>query len=165
MQKIVLLSDTHGFLGEDVLEHLSDCDQIWHAGDWGPKCNDILENNFNAPIVGVFGNIDDHILRRIYPETQFFQVEDHRVLMTHIGGYPGRYPARIKAMLDKYQPTVFICGHSHILKVIYDQKHQLLHLNPGACGKQGLHQVRTILKFEIDKSEISNMRIVEFPRW
>ncbi len=160
MKKIGLISDTHGYIGEDILQHLRVCDEVWHAGDWGEGINEEIEKMF--PVVrGVFGNIDNHILRRIYPEEQLFELEGFKIFMIHIGGYPGRYPARIKEKLNIYKPDMFICGHSHILKVIYDKKLSLLHLNPGAAGRSGFHHVRTMLRFCLDTGNISNMEIIE----
>lgn len=160
MKKIGLISDTHGYIDDHILTHLFDCNEVWHAGDWGESVNEIMEKKFDA-IKGVYGNIDNHILRRIYPEEQVFEIEGSKVFMTHIGGYPGRYPARIKEKLLQYKPDIFICGHSHILKIIFDKKLNLLHLNPGAAGRSGFHQVRTMLKFDLYNANISNMHIIE----
>lgn len=163
MKKIGLISDTHGHMDNDILVLLNDCDEVWHAGDWGESVNEVLEKQFKE-IKGVYGNIDNYMLRRIYPEEQIFEIEGLRVFMTHIGGYPGRYPSRIKEKILLHKPNIFICGHSHILKVIFDNKLDLLHLNPGAAGRSGFHQVRTMLRFNLHNSNISNMEIIELGR-
>jgi len=160
MPKIVLLSDTHSFIDDLILDQIKDCDEVWHAGDIGNLlvCDKIREYK---PLKAVWGNIDNHEARLEFPEELIFDVEGKKVWMIHIGGYPGRYPTKIKKKLLTLKPDIFICGHSHILKVIYDKEMQLLHLNPGSCGIYGIHQVRTLLKFEIFNNHISNMQIVE----
>jgi len=160
MKTIGLLSDTHGYLDEAVFTHFADYDEIWHAGDVGT----IVQADSLAafkPLRGVYGNIDGQDVRIVHPEHQFFEVEGVNVWMTHIGGYPGRYPAKIKETLLHFKPDLFICGHSHILKVMYDQKFKLLHLNPGAAGKHGWHKVRTLLKFTISDKKIANLVVIE----
>ena len=160
MTRIGLLSDTHGYLDDAVLQHLEECDEIWHAGDFG---NIAVADTVGAmkPLRGVYGNIDGQDIRSQYPEDLRFFCEDVDVWMTHIGGYPNRYDARIKNAIVQAPPTLFISGHSHILKVMYDQKLQLLHLNPGAAGKQGWHKVRTLLRFSIDGKRIEQLEVVE----
>lgn len=160
MKTIGLLSDTHGYLDEAVFTHFADCDEIWHAGDVGTIAQADSLAAFK-PLRGVYGNIDGQDVRIVYPEHQFFEVEGVKIWMTHIGGYPGRYPAKIKETLLRFKPGLFICGHSHILKVIYDQKFKLLHLNPGAAGKHGWHKVRTLLKFTISDKKIANLVVIE----
>lgn len=160
MKTIGLLSDTHGYLDEAVFTHFADCDEIWHAGDVGTIAQADTLAAFK-PLRGVYGNIDGQDVRIVYPEHQFFEVEGVNVWMTHIGGYPGRYPAKIKETLLHFKPDLFICGHSHILKVMYDQKFKLLHLNPGAAGKHGWHKVRTLLKFTISDKKIANLVVIE----
>jgi putative phosphoesterase len=160
MKTIGLLSDTHGYLDEAVFTHFADCDEIWHAGDVGTIVQADTLAAFK-PLRGVYGNIDGQDLRIVYPEHQFFELEGLRVWMTHIGGYPGRYPQKIKETLLHFKPDLFICGHSHILKVMYDQKFKLLHLNPGAAGKHGWHKVRTLLKFTISDKKIANLVVIE----
>jgi putative phosphoesterase len=160
MKTIGLLSDTHGYLDDAVFTHFADCDEIWHAGDVGTIAQADTLAAFK-PLRCVYGNIDGQDLRIVHPEHQFFEVEGVNVWMTHIGGYPGRYPAKIKETLLHFKPDLFICGHSHILKVMYDQKFKLLHLNPGAAGKHGWHKVRTLLKFTISDKKIANLVVIE----
>ena len=160
MKTIGLLSDTHGYLDDAVFTHFADCDEIWHAGDVGTIAQADTLAAFK-PLRCVYGNIDGQDVRIVYPEHQFFEVEGVNVWMTHIGGYPGRYPAKIKETLLHFKPDLFICGHSHILKVMYDQKFKLLHLNPGAAGKHGWHKVRTLLKFTISDKKIANLVVIE----
>ena len=160
MKTIGLLSDTHGYLDEAVFSHFADCDEIWHAGDLGTIAQADTLAAFK-PLRCVYGNIDGQDVRIVHPEHQFFEVEGVNVWMTHIGGYPGSYPAKIKEKLLHFKPDLFICGHSHILKVMYDQKFKLLHLNPGAAGKHGWHKVRTLLKFTISDKKIANLVVVE----
>ncbi len=160
MRKILLLSDTHSYIDEQILKFVKQADEVWHAGDIGNR--EVVEAIERIkPLRAVYGNIDGHDIRVDYPLDNKFTVEDVSVWITHIGGYPNRYEARVKEELKANPPTIFISGHSHILKVIYDKKLQLLHLNPGAAGKYGFHKVRTMLRFEIDKSEIKNMEIIE----
>ncbi len=160
MRKIGLLSDTHNFLDEAIFTHFKDCDEIWHAGDFG-SLKIIDELSSFKPFRGVWGNIDDQSVRNVCPENQRFKCELVDVWMTHIGGYPGRYSALIKDDLIRNPPKLFICGHSHILKVQYDPKYQLLHINPGAAGKQGWHTVRTLIRFDIDEEKILNLEVIE----
>ena len=163
MKQICLLSDTHGFLDDRFLTHLNKCDEIWHAGDIGSReVSDKL--NEIAPLKAVFGNIDNHKIRLEFPENLRFMCEQVDVFITHIGGYPGIYDKRVKEQLQSKPPTLFICGHSHILKVMYDKKYKLLHMNPGAIGDFGIHKVKTILCFTIEGKEIKNLRVVEYPR-
>lgn len=163
MKKILLLSDTHGTLDERVIRHSADRDEIWHAGDIGElKVTDRLSEL--KPLKAVYGNIDGQTARRIYPKDQFFTCEDVRVWITHIGGYPGNYPKEIKDQFARSPVDLFICGHSHILKVIYDKKFNLLHMNPGAAGNSGFHRVKTMLKFTIEGRNIKDLEIVEWPR-
>ena len=161
MTKIGLLSDTHGFLDKKLISILEGCDEIWHAGDFGglDVFNELI--NLKKPFKGVYGNIDGPELRQLVPIDQIWQVEGIKIFMTHIGGYPGRYTARVKTILTEQQPQLYICGHSHILKVIYDKKLNLLHLNPGAAGREGFHKVRTALKFSIDGDKILDMGVIE----
>lgn len=160
MTKIGLLSDTHGFLDERVFKHFESCDEIWHAGDFGTlEIVDTLAGF--KPFRGVWGNIDGKDIRLACPENQRFMCEEVDVWMTHIGGYPGRYDQRVKSEILSNPPKLFISGHSHILKVQYDQKLQLLHLNPGAAGKQGWQKVRTLMRFTIDGTRIENLEVIE----
>jgi putative phosphoesterase len=161
MVKIGLISDTHGYMHEDITKHLTDVDEIWHAGDVGPRVVlDELEK-LNKPIRGVYGNIDAADIRREFPLNQHFTIEGIKVYMTHIGGYPGKMYKRVIAEVKKEKPNLYICGHSHICKVMPDKKNVLLHMNPGACGHIGFHKMRTILLFEINKGKIENLRVVE----
>ena len=160
MKKILLISDTHSFLDEKLIKHIKNADEVWHAGDIG-NYNLCLEIEKLKPLNAVYGNIDGQDIRKSYPENLIFDCENVKVLITHIGGYPGKYPSRVKNLLLEHQPKLFICGHSHILKVIYDKQLNLLHINPGACGIQGFHNVKTAVKFEIDGTEIKNLAIIE----
>lgn len=160
MMRIGLLSDTHSYLDETIFKHFEECDEIWHAGDIGDKSvADTLEAF--RPFKAVYGNIDDRSISDIYPRDLRFEVEGMDVLITHIGGYPGRYNKRIFGLMQADPPDLFICGHSHILKVIYDKQFECLHMNPGACGRHGLHQIRTVLRFDIDEARIKNAEVVE----
>jgi len=163
MTKILLLSDTHSHIDDAILKYVQTVDEVWHAGDIGDiKVTDAIEAI--KPLRAVYGNIDNQEIRQAFPEVQNFTVEDVKVWMTHIGGYPGRYSAGIAKQLDIEKPKLFISGHSHILKVIQDKKRQILHMNPGAVGKSGFHQVRTMLRFDIDKDTIKNLEVIEWNR-
>lgn len=160
MTRIGLLSDTHGFLPPKIYTHFKDVDEIWHAGDIGSiEVADALEKF--KPLRAVWGNIDGHDLRIRYPEQMLFRVEDVKVLMMHIGGYPPKYNAESKPILIKYQPHLFICGHSHILKVIPDPVLNVLHINPGACGKEGWQKVNTLIRFSIDGDRAKDLEVIE----
>jgi putative phosphoesterase len=162
MIKILLLSDTHGYMDDDILKYVKQADEIWHAGDIGDlKVTNAI--NKLKPLKGVFGNIDDNSIRMEFPENNRFMCEDVDVWITHIGGYPGAYNARIRENIRLNPPKLFICGHSHILKVMPDKKLGLLHMNPGAVGKYGFHRTRTMLRFTIDGSKIDNLEVIEFP--
>ena len=160
MKKIGLLSDTHNYWDTKYEKHFVDCDEVWHAGDIGSID---LASRFEQfkPFRAVYGNIDDTKVRVAFPEFLRFTTEGVDVLMTHIGGYPGRYEPRIRQILQTSPPTLFICGHSHILKVIYDKKHNCLTMNPGAAGKYGFHKVRTLLKFVLDNGNIRDLEVIE----
>ena len=163
MKKIGLLSDTHGYIDEKIIEFFKDCDEIWHAGEIGDI--EIADKiNLIKPLKAVFGNIDGQDVRVVYPKVQSFKCEELNVLMTHIGGYPGKYEKSMREMIEKLKPNLFISGHSHILKVIYDDKNGLLHINPGASGKSGLHKLQTAVRFMIDKKDIKNLEVFEKPR-
>lgn len=160
MTRIGLISDTHNYLDEQVLNHCKNCNEIWHAGDFGSiEIADRL--NKCKPLRGVYGNIDGQDIRGIYPEKQRWKCEDVEIFMTHIGGYPGRYTTLAKKELTDKPAQLFISGHSHILKVMFDQKFQCLHMNPGAAGKQGWHSIRTILRFMIDGTNIKDCEVIE----
>lgn len=163
MRKIGLISDTHGTFDEPLRNFLKDVDEVWHAGDIGSI---ELADTIAAfkPLRAVYGNIDGGITRRAYNDFAYFRVEECDVLMTHIGGYPRRYDPRAVAKIQACRPKIFVAGHSHILKIIYDPIYDLLHINPGAAGEYGPHKVRTAVRFEIEGSEIRNMEIWEWPR-
>jgi len=163
MKQIVLLSDTHHTLDDRFFPHFKNADEIWHAGDIGSlEVTDTLKKY--APIRIVYGNIDDKTIRTEFKANLYFKCEKVNVMMTHIGGYPGRYNKKILPIIEQANPDLFICGHSHILKVMYDKKNKLLHMNPGAIGDYGIHKAKTILCFTIEGKEIKNLRAVEFPR-
>lgn len=159
MKKIGLLSDTHSFLDEAVFKHFEDCDEIWHAGDFGVGVADKLAAF--KPLKGVYGNIDGKEIRAEFPEHLRFNCEEVDVWMTHIGGYPGKYTPQVKPEIYTKPPRLFITGHSHILKVIFDPKIQCLHINPGAAGKSGWHKVRTLIRFCISAEKILNLEVIE----
>jgi uncharacterized protein len=158
--KIGLLSDTHAWWDDRFNKHFSDCDEIWHAGDIGSEIVADRMQEFK-PIRAVYGNCDGYPLRLRFPRYLFFEIEGVKVLLTHIGGYPGRYAPEILNELNLFKPDLFICGHSHILKVKYDSSRSLLHINPGAAGLQGFQSVRTLVKFEINKGKIENLDVIE----
>ncbi len=160
MKKIGLLSDTHSYLDERIFHYFDGCDEVWHAGDIGNIAVTDQLAGFK-PLRAVYGNIDDHTARLSYPKDQIFELEGRSVWMTHIGGYPPRYTAAIKERLVQVQPTLFICGHSHILKVIPDKTRGLLHINPGAAGKHGFHQVRTCVRFALADGRGQNLEVIE----
>ena len=160
--RIGLISDTHGYLDEAVFKHFEGCHEIWHAGDFGTiEIAERLAAQSGLPVKGVYGNIDGYDVRSVYPQKLVWNCEEVKVYMTHIGGYPGRYTPGIKQELINNQAKLFISGHSHIVKVIYDDKIDCLHMNPGAAGKQGWHKVRTILRFAIDGSNIKDCEVIE----
>ncbi|WP_281389451.1 metallophosphoesterase family protein [Chitinophaga qingshengii] len=157
------MSDTHSYLHPQVFKYFEGVDEIWHAGDIG---NVELADQLEAfkPFRAVYGNIDGADIRIRYPETLRFTVEGVAVLMTHIGGYPGKYTPGIREILKKDPPKLFICGHSHILKVMPDPALQLLHMNPGACGQQGWHKVKTLLRFQLNEGRIEQLEVIELPK-
>ncbi|MEE2953949.1 MAG: metallophosphoesterase family protein [Bacteroidota bacterium] len=163
MKRIVLLSDTHNFFDKRFEPYLKDCDEIWHAGDIG-LISIIEKLESFAPVKAVYGNIDDFKLRSEFEEILFFNCENVRVIMTHIGGSSLSYTKKIRDIIKRNKPNLFICGHSHILKVEYKKKFNLLHLNPGASGNYGPHKVKTILCFNIADTEIVDLKVVEVPR-
>ena len=160
MKKILLLSDSHSYIDDRILDYASQADEIWHCGDFGnPEVIEKLEKI--TTLRGVYGNIDGEKVRKIFPEVSRFTIENVEVLMIHIGGYPGKYSPLTKKEIAEKAPNLFISGHSHILKAMYDQKNNLLHLNPGACGKEGWHKTRTMMRFEINGEKIENLEIIE----
>lgn len=163
MRRIALLSDTHSYLDDRLVELLTECDEIWHAGDIG-SCSVTDRLLQIKPLRAVCGNINGSDLRVQFPQLLRFHCEEVDVLMTHIGGYPGHYDRNLLPVLKTNPPKLFICGHSHILRVIYDPKFQLLHVNPGAAGQHGFHLVRTIVRFTIDKDQIKDLEVVELGR-
>ena len=163
MKKISLLSDTHSVLDERFIPHLKDSDEIWHAGDIGSlviydKLNEI------SKVKAVYGNIDNHQIRITLASEVFFKCEGLNIYMTHIGGYPGKYSKAVKEKIEKTKPDIFICGHSHILKVMNDKINNLLFINPGAAGNHGIHQVKTIVQFIINEKKISDLKIIELKK-
>ncbi len=160
MTKILLLSDTHSHIDEAILKYVDQADEVWHAGDIGQLAvTDALAKL--KPVRAVYGNIDDHVIQKEFPLNNRFMCEGVDVLMTHIGGYPPKYNSRTRKEIQNKPPKLFISGHSHILKVMWDKKLGVLHMNPGACGTYGFHTVRTMLRFVIDGEEIKNLEIVE----
>ena len=163
MKKILLISDTHGYIDDRIIQYAKESDETWHAGDIGElKVVDELKKV--TTLRAVHGNIDNSKIRAEYAENLRFKIEDMKIWITHIGGYPNKYNQRIRQEIYNDPPDIFICGHSHILKVINDNRLNLLHINPGAIGKHGFHHVRTMIKFEIIKSEIQNLEVIEFKR-
>lgn len=160
MKKILLLSDTHGYIDDRILTYAGEADELWHAGDIGTVAvSDALQKI--KPLKAVFGNIDGGEIRKEFPLNNRFMCEEVDVWITHIGGYPGRYSPAVKEEIRSNPPRIFISGHSHILKVMNDKKLGLLHMNPGAAGKQGFHQMRTMLRFVIDGKEIKDLEVIE----
>ncbi len=163
MKKILLLSDTHSHIDAAIIKYIKQADEVWHAGDIGDhQVTDTIKKL--KPLKAVYGNIDDHKTRAEFPKNLRFYCEEVEVFMTHIGGYPGRYNKHVREELSTNPPRLFICGHSHILKVMWDKKLGLLHMNPGACGKHGFHKIRTMLRFEIEKNNIQNLEIIELEK-
>lgn len=163
MKKILLLSDTHGYIDAQILKFVKQADEVWHAGDIGDlKVTDTIKKI--KPLRCVYGNIDDNNARAEFSLKNRFDLENMDIWITHIGGYPNRYNPKIKEEITTNPPNIFICGHSHILKVQYDKKLDLLHLNPGAAGKHGFHKIRTMLRFELDNGNIKNLEIIELAK-
>ena len=160
MTRIGLIADTHNYLDESVFVHFKDCDEIWHGGDFGTVD---IANQLKAfkPLKGVYGNIDGMDIRCTYPEQLVFMCEGVKVLMRHIGGYPPKYNPETKKEILLHQPQLFISGHSHILKIMYDEKLNSLHMNPGAAGKQGWHKIRTLIRFVVDGKEMKDCEVIE----
>jgi putative phosphoesterase len=160
LKKILLLSDTHSHIDDTILKYVNQADEVWHAGDIGDlKVMDTLKSL--KPLQAVYGNIDNDKARNEFPLHNRFMCEEVDVWITHIGGYPSKYNQAIRNEIQTNPPQLFICGHSHILKVQFDKKLNLLHMNPGACGIYGFHRVRTMLRFEIDGDKIQNLEIIE----
>ena len=160
MQRIALLSDTHNHLDSKIFKYFDGCDQIWHAGDIGTiSITDELSKI--KPVVAVYGNIDGQDVRKVHPLNQVFMCEQVKIYITHIGGYPNRYSLEALEEIKQNKPQLFICGHSHILKVMYDEKFKLLHINPGAAGNHGFHSVKTLVRFTIDGDKIKDLEVIE----
>lgn len=163
MKKILLLSDTHGCIDDFIIKYAAQADEIWHAGDIGShEVTDTLQKY--APLRAVYGNIDNAQLRNEFPLHQRFECEALQVWMTHIAGTPGKFPPNIREELRQHPPGLFICGHSHILKVQFDHRHQCLFMNPGAVGRHGFHQVRTMLRFRVTEGKVSQLEVVQKER-
>ena len=160
MTRIGLISDTHNYLDESVFEHFKNCDEIWHGGDFGTVEIANKLKDFK-PFKGVYGNIDGMDIRKEYPEQLVFMCERVKIMIRHIGGYPPKYNPETKKEMLIHEPQLFISGHSHILKVMYDNKLNCLHMNPGAAGKQGWHKIRTLLRFNIDGTEMKDCEVIE----
>ena len=160
MKRIGLLSDTHGYLDENIFKYFKECDEIWHAGDFGTVA---VADELAAfkPLRGVYGNIDGGKLRVMFPETLRFECEKMNVMITHIGGRPYVYPPAVSVLLREKAPDIFICGHSHILRVQYDKRLRMLYLNPGAAGKSGFHKVKTLLRFTVNGEKLQDMEAIE----
>jgi len=162
LTRVGLISDTHGFLDENIFQHFEKCNEIWHAGDFGTiEIARRLNAESGLTVKGVYGNIDGQDIRAEFPEQLVFICEHIKVMIRHIGGYPPRYNPETKKELMIHQPQLFISGHSHILRIIYDDKLNCLHMNPGAAGKQGWQKVRTIIRFAIDGKEIKDCEVIE----
>ena len=163
MKKILLLSDTHSYIDDQILKFVKQADEVWHAGDIGQLAvTDTIKKL--KPLRAVYGNIDDAAARAEFPLDLKFTLEGVTVWMTHIGGYPNKYNQRVREDLAKNPPKLFICGHSHILKVQFDKKLNILHVNPGAAGKHGFHKVRTMVRFELEAATIKNMEVIELAK-
>ncbi len=163
MKKILLLSDTHSYIDDRILKHVKNADEVWHAGDIGNlKVTDAIKKL--KPLRAVYGNIDDDKARLEFPLDNRFTCEGVDVWITHIGGYPGKYNQRVREAIYANPPKLYITGHSHILKVMNDKKTGLLHMNPGAVGTHGFHQVRTMLRFTIDAGKIDNLEVIEYKK-
>jgi putative phosphoesterase len=160
MTRIGLISDTHNYLDDAILRHFENCDEIWQAGDFGSVAIADALKSFK-PLRGVYGNIDGYDIRSVYPEEIIFMCEEVKIFIKHIGGYPGRYAPGVKNKIIEERAQLFISGHSHILKVMFDEKLKCLHMNPGAAGKQGWQKVRTLTRFVIDEKQIKNCEVIE----
>ena len=161
MKRIGVLSDTHGVVAPQVYSFFRDCDELWHAGDLGPRVLDELRSF--KPVRAVYGNCDSFSLHYELEEQAFFDVEGQRVLMTHIGGWPGHYPYELRRTLELAKPDIFVCGHSHILKVMYDHEYNFLHINPGAAGRSGFHKVSTLVRFSLNPAPC-DLEVLDFPK-
>ena len=163
MKKILLISDTHGYIDDKILSYCKLADEVWHAGDIG-SINVVKKIEAIKPLKAVFGNIDNQEIRSFLPKNNRFNCEKVDVWITHIGGYPNKYNKDVRIEMKKKPPKLFICGHSHILKVMYDNKYNLLYLIPGSIGKYGIDKVRTLLRFTIDYNKIKDLEVIEFKK-
>lgn len=163
MTRIGLLSDTHSYLHPKVFQYFESCDEIWHAGDIG-NAETIYQLRKFKPLRAVFGNVDGYPVRSLVPETEIFFCEEVKVIITHIGGYPGKYEKGVRQLIEMEKPGLFISGHSHILKVMFDKKNNLLHINPGSAGKSGMHPIITLVRFAIEGKEIKDLEIIELEK-
>jgi uncharacterized protein len=163
MKKIGVLSDTHGHFPPSAYDFFKDVDEIWHAGDIG-STDAVKQMAEFKPLWAVYGNIDGTAIRQMFPEQLILDCEEVKVFITHIGGYPGRYDPKARATIERVKPDLFICGHSHILKVMYDQRYKMLHINPGAAGKSGLHSQQTMVRFVVDGKRIHELEVYDKPR-
>ncbi len=162
MTRIGLISDTHGYLDEAVFKHFENCDEVWHAGDFGAEVASPLKIKSNGKVIrGVYGNIDEQEIRNEFPEQLVFRCEEVKIMMRHIGGSPPKYNPETRKELLEHKPQLFISGHSHILKIMYDEKMGCLNMNPGAAGKHGWHKVRTLIRFIIDGKDMKNCEVIE----
>ena len=160
MKNILLISDTHSYLDPALIKHIEAADEVWHAGDIGTvTLTDTIKKI--KPLRAVYGNIDDANLRKEFPKNLIFTCEDVKVFITHICGQPTNYTKEVKEIIEAEKPKLFICGHSHILKVMYQKQYDVLHMNPGACGIHGFHHIKTVLRFVIDKAEIKDLAVIE----
>lgn len=160
MTRIGLLSDTHSWMDDRIKHHLADCDEIWHAGDIGDIA--VTEQLASAKILrAVYGNIDNQMVRRVYPEYLYWELEGLKIIMIHIAGPFGKYTHQTRLLLQQFRPDILVCGHSHILKIAKDHTFKVMYMNPGAAGKHGFHQIRTMLKFDLDSGQIKNAVVVE----
>lgn len=160
--RIGVISDTHGYVPQQVYTFFRDCDELWHAGDMGPEVLETLRAF--KPVVAVYGNMDGWDVRGVVPKTQLFTREGHRILMTHIGGYPGHYDREIRPVIAAERPDLFVCGHSHILRVMYDKDCHMLCINPGAAGRQGFHQKATLVRFTLT-DQPRELEVLDFPKF
>jgi uncharacterized protein len=160
MKKILIISDTHSYLEPKLIKYIEQCDEVWHGGDIGTYelCTQIEKIK---PLQAVWGNIDGTDLRKTFGEHLVFNCEEVKVYITHICGYPGKYSPKAREIIQKEKPNLFICGHSHILKVMFDKQYNLLHINPGACGIHGFHKVKTAIRLEIHGNEMKNLEVIE----
>lgn len=160
MTNILLISDTHSHLDAKIKKYINQCDEVWHAGDIG-NIEVIDKIRELKPLRAVYGNIDDNEIRQELPLDNIFDLEGLKVYITHIGGYPGSIKPRAQAVINKEKPDLYICGHSHICKIMKDKRNNLIHMNPGACGNHGFHPIKTVIRFSLDKGKIEKLEVIE----